>query len=351
MRYFCFVQFNFKDIFLASAIIIFFALISMHSSSCRNGEQENDSLLIPYLNDPAIKAITEKINEDRDNPELYFQRAQEFMRMQKVLPAYKDIEQAITLDPENKNYLFFKADMMLSDGYAEGAKESLVKILAIDPYDMIAITKLAKVYLYAKDYENSLIQVKKLIDKDKSNFEPYFIAGLNYKEIKDTAKAIEQFKVSLQFKPDFYDAYMQLGLLASAQKSPLADQYFDNAIRLDSTVPESYYAKAKFYQDSKRYKEAKQIYNQLIRVSPQNANAFFNIGFIYIMEDSIARAKKYFNYAVQVNPIYADAYYYRALCEYELGEIVLAKSDLTQCLALDPDNDKAQNLFNTLNKQ
>jgi tetratricopeptide (TPR) repeat protein len=69
------------------------------------------------------------------------------------------------------------------------------------------------------------------------------------------------------------------------------------------------------------------------------------------MEDSIARAKKYFNYAVQVNPIYADAYYYRALCEYELGEIVLAKSDLTQCLALDPDNDKAQNLFNTLNKQ
>jgi tetratricopeptide (TPR) repeat protein len=186
---------------------------------------------------------------------------------------------------------------------------------------------------------------------DKSNFEPYFIAGLNYKELKDTAKAIEQFKMALQYKPDMYDAYMQLGLLTSAQKSQLATQYFDNAIRIDSTIPESYYAKAKYFQDINNFKEAKATYRKLITISPQNANAFFNMGFIYILEDSIPKAKKYFDYAIKVNPIYADAYYYRGLCEYELGEIEYAKSDLTQCLALDPDNEKAQSLLNTINKK
>jgi tetratricopeptide (TPR) repeat protein len=326
--------------------------VCLHSCSCNNSSTEKtDSLIIPYLNDPLIKSITEKINNDRSNPDLYFERAQEFFRMQKVLPAFKDIERAIELDPKNKTYLFFKADLLLSDGYATGAKDALVKILALDPYDKTAVTKLAKVYLYIKDYQNSLMQVKKLIDMDKSNFEPYFIAGLNYKEMKDTVKAIEQFKTVLQFKPDMYDAYMQLGLLTSAQKSQLATQYFDNAIRIDSTIPESYYAKAKYFQDINKFSQAKETYRKLISVSPQHANAFFNLGYIYIVEDSISKAKKYFDFAINVNPIYADAYYYRALCEYELGEKDYAKSDLTQCLALDPDNDNAQNLFNTLNKQ
>lgn len=329
-----------------------YSIFSLYSCTC-NSDKSNkqDSLIIPYLNDPIIKALTDKISKDRNNPELYFQRSQEFFRMQKVLPAFKDIERAIELDPNNKAYYFFKADLLLSDGYGTGAKDALVKILAMDPYDKEAITKLAKVYLYMKDYQNSLMQVKKLVDMDKSNFEPYFIAGLNYKQMKDTAKAIEQFKTVLQFKPDFYDAYMQLGLLSSAQKSPLATQYFDNAIRIDSTIPESYYAKAKYYQDQNKFKEAKATYRKLISISPQHANAFFNIGFIYILEDSIQKAKKYFDYAIKVNPIYADAYYYRGLCESELGEIEYAKSDLTQCLALDPDNEKAQSLLNTLNKK
>jgi tetratricopeptide (TPR) repeat protein len=92
--------------------------VCIHSCSCNNSSTEKtDSLIIPYLNDPLIKSITEKINNDRSNPDLYFERAQEFFRMQKVLPAFKDIERAIELDPKNKTYLFFKADLLLSDGW------------------------------------------------------------------------------------------------------------------------------------------------------------------------------------------------------------------------------------------
>lgn len=343
---------NPSSLLLCFGLLAFISISSFYSCSCNQSKKSSqDSIIIPYLNDPIIKSITEKINNDRNNPELYFERSQEFFRMQKILPAFKDIERALELDPNNKTYLFYKADLLLADGYATGSKDALLKILSFDPLNKEAITKLAKVYLYMKDHQNSLMQVKKLIDLDKSNFEPYFIAGLNYKELKDTAKAIEQFKMALQYKPDMYDAYMQLGLLTSAQKSQFATQYFDNAIRIDSTIPESYYAKAKYFQDINNFKEAKATYRKLITISPQHANAFFNMGFIYILEDSIPKAKKYFDYAIKVNPIYADAYYYRGLCEYELGEIEYAKSDLTQCLALDPDNDKAQSLLNTINKK
>ena len=35
-------------------------------------------------------------------------------------------------------------------------------------------------------------------------------------------------------KPDFYDAYIQLGLLNSKKPSQLAAKYYDDAIRLDT---------------------------------------------------------------------------------------------------------------------
>jgi len=88
----------------------------------------------------------------------------------------------------------------------------------------------------------------------------------------------------------------------------------------------------------------------LIRISPQNDDAFFNLGFIYILQDSLEKARKHFDFAVQMKPNRADAYYYRALCESELGDAAKARADLAQCLALDPENKLAQDLQNTLNK-
>ncbi len=338
-----------------SQLLLVLALAAQLLPSCKCNKEQNvtttDSLVVPYLNDPTVKAITDDIRNDPKNAEPYFNRAVVFHRMNEVVPAFTDIKKAIELDSTKAKYYFLQADIMLSDGYAEGAIRSLQRILQLDPNNNGARIKLAKTLLYAGDRKASLTEVQKLLESDRTNFEPYFIAGLNYKELGDTAKAIESFKLALQYKPEFYDAYMQLGLLTSKMNSPEAPLYFDNAIRLDSTQPESYYAKAKYFQDHKRYDEAKKIYRLLIRISPQNEKAFFNLGFVYLLQDSVDKAFRHFDLAIKMKPNYADAYYYRGLAESERGNKAEAKTNLTQCLALDPENEKAQSLLNTLNKQ
>ena len=341
----------FSFLFLFVALAAMFSVPSCKCNQDSNSVDANDSLVAPHLKDPQVKAITDKIRQDPKNAELFFERSVTFHQMSLTAPAYADIQRAISIDSNNVRYRFHAADIMLSDGYAEGAIREFQKVLSLQPDSWDARLRLAKTYLYAADHQNALVEVRKLIEQDRTHFEPYFIAGLSYKELGDTTAAIQNFQNALQYKPEFYDAYMQLGLLTSKKKTPEAPQYFDNAIRLDSTSAEAWYAKGKYFQDQKQYEEAKKIYRKLIQVSPQNDDAFFNLGFILILQDSIEKAHRHFDFAVRVKPTRADSYYYRGLCAYELGDVAKARADLSQCLALDPENELAQDLLNTLNKQ
>jgi tetratricopeptide (TPR) repeat protein len=166
----------------------------------------------------------------------------------------------------------------------------------------------------------------------------------------DTSKAIASFQKAVQVKQDFYDAYMQLGLLTSNKPGSLAPRYFDNAIRLDSFSAEAFYGKAKFYQDQKQYEKAKAIYHDLVAKDPQYEQAYFNIGFIYIQQDSIDKAYRMFDYAIKVAPTYPEAYYYRGLCSLVLGNKDQAESDFRQALTLKPGYEMAQKELDNLQK-
>ena len=339
-----------------SHLVLVFVLVAFSISSCecnkaQTEDASSESHVAPYLKDPQVKQLTDQIREAPTDPELRYKRSVVFLQMGETMPAFADAKRAVELDSTNAKYHFHQADVMLSDGYAEGAIQSFIKVIRMDPQNKDARLRLAKTYLYAGDYNNSLAEVRRLIEMDKTNFEPYFIAGMNYKELKDTATAIQHFQNALQYKPDFYEAYMQLGLLTSQQNSPEAPQYFDNALRLDSNSTQAWDAKAKYYQDRKQFEQSKTIYRKLISKSPQHHDAFFNLGIIYLLQDSVEKASKQFDFVLRVQPNHSDAYYYRALALADMGQAAAARDDLARCLALDPDNERAHDLLNTLNKQ
>jgi Tfp pilus assembly protein PilF len=210
--------------------------------------------------------------------------------------------------------------------------------------------KLSKVYFYKKDYKNSLNELSRVQELDNNNYESYFIMGMNFKEMGDTGRALSSFQKAVQVRPDFYDAYMQLGLVSSNNSGSQAPKYFDNAIRLDSLSREAYYGKAKFYQDHEEFEKAKATYLQLITVAAQYENAYFNLGFIYIKQDSIDKAYRMFDYALKVKPTYAEAYYYRGLCSMEKGNGAQAEADFRQAISLKPGYEAAEKELNALSQ-
>jgi len=342
---------------LAATGLIFFSILifSCHKKT-EKVKPPADTLSQQDLANPQIKALTEKITADPNNAENYFLRSGVFLQNDNIKAAFSDLSMAIALDSSALKYYFAMADLSLKGGNAEIAIQAFNQILQRDPKNLEAMIKLSKVYFFDKNYSKSLVQLSRAEELDKSNAEVWFVRGLNLKEMKDTTRALSAFQRAVSLKPDFYDAYIQLGLLTSNKPSHLAAQYFDNAIRIDSASGEAYYDKGKFYQDrgdaafdnentddaDANYELAKSVYYELVTVSPQNEYAYFNLGFIYIRQDSLDKAYRMFDFAIKVKPDYAEAYYYRGLISLEKGNKDQAQADFKQALALKPDYDLAK---------
>jgi tetratricopeptide (TPR) repeat protein len=337
-----------KKLLIASPLMWALLFYSCRPAVPPSQKNSADTLAIGDTMNPQVKAFTRKINVEPQNPENYFLRGNILLQLDDIKAAYADISKAISLDSTNLNYYFVIADIYLKGGSADGAIDALNTIIRLDPKNTEAYLKLSKVYYYKKDYENSMKTLAGLQQLDKENVELYFIRGLNLKETGDTARALASFQKAVQLKPDFYDAYMQLGLLTSKHAGPLAPQYFDNAIRIDSMSTEAYYDKGKFYQDHKNYEKAKEAYRQLIGKNPQYDKAYFNLGFIYSEQDSVEKAYKMFDYAIRVSPAYAEAYYYRGLCGLQQGNKEQAAADFRQATSLKPNYEAAQKELNNL---
>lgn len=345
-----------------TALIFATCFISMPACQC-NSKPDFDSTQIANWDDGMIKKLSIQIADDPGNAALYYQRAQQYYSLSNLKSSAADLQKAIHLDSTNTKYYFTLADVFMSSGTADGCILTLKHILLLDPNNEEAKIKMVKAYIYIPDYPQALSLINEILKKNENNADAYFMQGMAYKGSGDTTNAVQSFLMAIQKKPGFYDAYMQLGLLQSQKHNPIATQYFDNAINIDSTANEAYYDKGKFYHDlgdialqknktadaDKQYEMAKKIYRQLISRDPQYADAYFNLGTIYYNQDSTDLAMRMFNLAIQMEPTYAEAYYGRGLVNELNGDNDAAASDFRQALNLQSDFDKAQKELDKIN--
>src|SRR6185369_1058886 len=146
-----------------------------------------------------------------------------------------------------------------------------------------AMLKLAELYFYVKKYDKSIEYINMALKINKYNAKAYFMKGMNYKEIKDTAKAISSMQTAVEQDQTYYNAYMQLGILNAAQKNPLAVQYYKNALRIQPNSTEAWYDIGKYYQDVMDWTQASEAYATLLKIDPKYKNAFYNLGVINLV--------------------------------------------------------------------
>ena len=130
----------------------------------------------------------------------------------------------------------------------------------------------------------------------------------------------------------------QLGLLYLQKGSPLALEYFNNALRIDKNNPDVMYNIAFYYQKSKNYAVAIPAYKTLLSKYPKYKEAYYNIGAINLeVFKKIEDATKYFNDAILADSSYAEAYYARGVCFEKEKKYDLARADYTKALELKPN--------------
>ena len=290
----------------------------------------------------SLDELDAQIASNPDDAELYVERAAFYMAKQQTHKAIQDMQEAIKRDTANADYYLTLSDYFMQAGQLKNTIGVLKKVLSMEPQNTDALNKMAEINLMIRKYKDVFTYTTQTLEADPYNAKAFFIRGYTYKEMGDTARAIENFQQTVKYDPKNYRALTELGLIYSTRKNELAVDYFKNAIAADSSEALAWYYLAMYYQNNDMLNEALDIYRDLMKVHPDFPYAYYNTGYIYLELLKVPdEAVPYFTQAIQINPGYYEAYFNRGLCFEILGDVYKAQEDYNAALKIRPNYQKA----------
>lgn len=321
-------------------LLLLFGMITFScdpKSSHQDSNEQSSNSIVSNLDQ-----LTARIMQDSANAALYQERAIIYLARQNANMALRDVNMAIQLDPGNPRYMLTLSDIYMSMGLLENCMESLNRVLVLDPENSESFLKLAELNLILRKYKEAIENINQAIALDKRNPLAYFIKAYTFAESGDTNNAIKSYLEAVNRDQNYYDAYIQLGLIYSVANNALAIDYFNNALNINANSIEALYALAMFYQQTEDADNAIATYNKLLLIDPENVYGHYNLGYVHlVLLGDFEQAITYFTKAAELNPQYFEAIYNQAYC-YELsGNYEKARELYNKVLEIEVNYDKA----------
>jgi tetratricopeptide (TPR) repeat protein len=109
-----------------------------------------------------------------------------------------------------------------------------------------------------------------------------------------------------------------------------------------------FHDKARQLKDEGKYEEAKVIFKQILAIQPENPNAHFDLGNVYLYQSKYAEAINLYEEAIKLGlrDEHMLTYHFNlSTCYIGLGRNKEAIYHLKQCLKINPDYTEAKNLL------
>lgn len=290
-----------------------------------------------------LDTLNARILESPNDPEVYKARAEYHWAQQDMVAALNDLDLGLKADSTRADLHFAKGEIYYASTQFDLAMESYQDCLDQEPNNIDCLLRLAEMNVHLKQYANAIQNLNNALKQDDQIPLAYYIKGRVYKETGDTNLAASSYQTAIEVDPEYYDAYIEVGLLYAAAGSDLAMEYYNTALELRPNSVEAkynlaYYLQSTGFRDTTRYRESLKLYDDILTLDPSNAAAAFNQGFIDLeyLQDYNA-AKERFSYAIDLYPQYFQAFYNRGLCWESLGKNEEALKDYNRALSLKPN--------------
>ncbi len=304
--------------------------------------------------DPQLTELTEQLSKNPNNDTLLYLRAKTYYKLDAFDEAMLDLERAMRLDSMQPMYYHLLADILLDYARPNDSKKA-IEVLKIAskrfPNRIPTLLKLSEFQLIVRQHNEALATLDKILQRDPQNAEAFYMAGRIALDKGDTTNAIYSLQKSVKIDVENADAWFFLGRIYSIRDNAIALQFFDNALRVDSTYLQAQEFKAAFYKRRGQFDKAFQIYRDLVLRDPDYAEAYFDMGVIYLELDSFSKAYQNFDIATKVDPIFVKAYYYRGISSEKLGNQDAALADYKQASGMSPEYKEAQEAKARLEKK
>ena len=316
-----------------------FILVLLLILCCQHPQTDSSKI---HSDLPQITLLSDQIKINPDASELWFARGRAFYALGSYEAAITDLNKALELDSSRPDTWHLLADVYLDYYQSRPALQTMEKASKLFPENRGTLLKLAEFELILKRYSEAFQTLNKIEAIRPNDPEALFMKGMVAKESGDTAAAITYFQHATAQDPYIIDAWINLGQLMTTVDTSEAVRYFNAAESIEPENPHVLHAKARYLTDIGRNTEAMKTYRDLISHDPYYADAYFNMGLLFLQIDSLNKAKQHFELTVKTEPSYARAYYYLGLLSELSGLNKDALRQYEQSLRLDPDDEDSR---------
>lgn len=303
---------------------------------------------------PELAALTAMIEQNPNNDSLLYLRARQYYELEAYDEALLDLNQAMKRDSMQPMYYHLLADVLLDYARPNDSRRAIevLKLAAKRfPERIPTLLKLSEFQLIVRKHSDALATLDQILQRDPQNAEAFYMAGRVALDKGDTLNALSSLQKSVTFDAENSDAWMFLGRIYSNRGNPVAIQCFDNVLRIDSTEYEAREFKGAFYKRQGEFDKAFKIYRDLISRNPDYANAYFDMGVMYLDMDSLSMAYASFDIATKTDPLFVKAYYWRGVAAEKQGHMEAALADYKQANGMSPQYEEAKAARDRLEKK
>jgi len=312
-----------------------------------NSEADNHVNTVDHTD--TLMSVTQQINEDSLNPELYRRRAKYFLSKRMFSEALGDTRRALAIDEKDvKNHITL-GEIFMQMGQAERAREIYSQTISIDPENPLVYVNMARFHLILGNIAPAFNYLDQALILDPINSEALFLKGYAYMENADTTKAIDYYMQSVSVDQNNIDAILELASIYTIRDKEMALQYFGHANTILPDDLDILYMIGVLKMETGRPVEAESIYNEIISFDSSYVNAYYNLGYLYLMFfEKYRKGIDYFTKSLEIEPEYLDAIYNIGLSYEILEESDTAREYYKRVLKINPNYERAIVALNRL---
>lgn len=229
-----------------------------------------------------------------------------------------------------------------------------LKIVKLHPYikrlfDLIHLDYFISIYDnydeamsdFKDNISRAIMKWKKVVEIKPNYADAYYNLGLAYisKEMFDDAR--EEFKKAIDINPNYADAHKRLGDVFKEQgKMDDAIVEYKEAIRINPKYSDALISLGLLYNDGSMLDEAIKQYKKALEVHPNYADIHNNLGVALLGKQKFDDALKSFQSALKINPGFVNAIKNLATAYEELGEKDNAVKELTSLMRYVSEDDE-----------
>lgn len=330
----------------APIFVLFLILIATASCEETRIDQEQAAEILDYKvidGDQELARLNELLEEDSNNAELLAQKADILFKLFRQDEGLNDISKAFRMDSSNLEVRRVHAGYMMAQLKILSARDDYQFIIEKDPGNAEAYLGMARTYAVENNHAKAFQYTDEALKRNVKLRDAYVLKGLMFRTENKIDLAISSYQTAVEIDPNYYSGFVALGNLFEIQNNPLAMDYYNTALEIDSLGIDALYGKALLSQNQGKITEAQELYRKIARIEPDYYFAYYNQGYIKLVKEAqYDSATIFFTKTVEIAPFYADAWYNLGLSEQARGKNREAIKAFKETLAIDKDFKKAQ---------